>query len=526
MMVRSERRNSVLAAELDSDRRTGDLYRLLAENAWDVIWTMGLDGSITYVSPSVERVRGISVQEAMNQSPDQINPPESAAIVAEYLGRLFTAIANGAEPPEFRGELEYYRRDGSIMTGDLQVIPHVDADGKVVEILGVTRDISERKKYEAAEARYRRSIDNSVVATGLVAPDGGFLLVNKAMCDLVGYGADELSTMNWRDLAAPNGIGESPRAVADLVAGRRESCRTTDQFVHADGHRIWGDVSLSSIRKSDGEAEYLVAQILDITDQVEAQSRLADREQQNRALAERLRAELDSAAGYVASILPGDLAGLVRVSSRYLPSQEVGGDCFDYTWIDDDHLIVYLIDVSGHGVAPALVSVSVHNMLRSGSISPETLLAPDRVLAELNGRFRMDNQGGNYFTIWYGVYQLSSRTLCYAGAGHPPALVLTEGCATPLAAQSPPVGMFDDTDFTADCFVVPPGCQILVYSDGAFEVELAGGRSWSLPAFTGLCRELAETPDWSLDELVERLRRLSVTHALEDDCALIRLAFD
>lgn len=62
------------------------------------------------------------------------------------------------------------------------------------------------------------------------------------------------------------------------------------------------------------------------------------------------------AAEYVTSLLPGDLDGPVEVSRRDLPSRELGGDCFDYRWIDDDHLLVYLIGVSGHGIAPALLS--------------------------------------------------------------------------------------------------------------------------------------------------------------------------
>ncbi len=134
-------------------RHSEERYRLLAENAWEVIWTMALDTSITYVSSAVERVRGITPEEAMHQKLEQIHPPESAARVAAYYQDLFEAIAAGTEPPIFRGEQEYYRRDGSIMTGELQVIPHVDAEGKVVEILGVTRDISERKMLEAELTR-------------------------------------------------------------------------------------------------------------------------------------------------------------------------------------------------------------------------------------------------------------------------------------------------------------------------------------------------------------------------------------
>ena len=131
-------------------KRSEERSRLLAENAWEVIWTMDLDAKITYINPAVERMRGFTPEEAMRQSPEEMQPPESAAIGADYYQRLFASIEAGTEPPIFRGEQQYYRRDGSIMTGELQVIPHVDGTGKVVELIGVTRDISDRKAAEAA----------------------------------------------------------------------------------------------------------------------------------------------------------------------------------------------------------------------------------------------------------------------------------------------------------------------------------------------------------------------------------------
>jgi len=131
-------------------KRSEKRSRLLAENAWEVIWTMDLDAKITYINPAVERMRGFTPEEAMRQSPEEIQPPESAAIGADYYQRLFASIEAGTEPPIFRGEQQYYRKDGSIMIGELQVIPHVDGSGRVVELLGVTRDISDRKAAEAA----------------------------------------------------------------------------------------------------------------------------------------------------------------------------------------------------------------------------------------------------------------------------------------------------------------------------------------------------------------------------------------
>ena len=134
-------------------RRSEERHRLLAENAYDVIWTMAMDGTITYVSPAIQRMRGLTPVEARSQTLEEIHPPESALKVGAYYQEVFEAIRAGGRPPIFRGEQEYYRKDGSIMTGELQVIPHVDADDQVVELLGVTRDISERKVYEAELTR-------------------------------------------------------------------------------------------------------------------------------------------------------------------------------------------------------------------------------------------------------------------------------------------------------------------------------------------------------------------------------------
>lgn len=249
---------------------------------------------------------------------------------------------------------------------------------------------------------------------------------------------------------------------------------------------------------------------------------LGKRERQVRSMADRLSGELASAAKYVSSILPGDLDGPVQVRSRYLPAREIGGDSFGYLWIDDDHLIVYLIDVSGHGVEPALLSVSVHNILRSRSMPAATLLSPQQVMSELNKLFGMDNQDDHYFTMWYGVYQASTRLLRYATAGHPPALALTaEGgvvTATALGGSAVPIGMFADSVFADNTYQVPAGAQILLCSDGVL------GDRLSFDDFAELCEEVAATPGWSPTSLFARLRA-TAGGTFDDDCALVQLTF-
>lgn len=244
-----------------------------------------------------------------------------------------------------------------------------------------------RRQKEESDARYRTLVDSSAIGMGLITLDGHFQVVNQAMCDFFGYDIDTLRTKTWQELTAPEYLESDQKNVDKILAGHVDSYRIHKQYIHADGQPIWGNLSVSCVRTPGGQVENFVVQIVDVTAEVAANRQLAARDEQNRLLAERVRAQTDrlaaelrSAAVYVSSILPGDLEGRVQVSASYLPSQELAGDVFDYRWLDDDHLIVYLIDVSGHGIGPALLSVSVHNMLRSGSLRSATLLSPDTVL--------------------------------------------------------------------------------------------------------------------------------------------------
>jgi sigma-B regulation protein RsbU (phosphoserine phosphatase) len=164
-------------------------------------------------------------------------------------------------------------------------------------------------------------------------------------------------------------------------------------------------------------------------------------------------------------------------------------------------------------------------------MATETLFWPEAVLTELNHRFQMEQQNEHYFTMWYGVYQESSRILRYVSAGAPPALVFTFPRATvvevtELSTTSAPVGMFEDTVFIPHAYVVPQGCQILVCSDGASEITLADNRQLTWKDFIALISRGVGAPDWTLDALTDQLNDLTPSGAFEDDCSLIQLTFE
>jgi phosphoserine phosphatase RsbU/P len=96
---------------------------------------------------------------------------------------------------------------------------------------------------------------------------------------------------------------------------------------------------------------------------VRAGLRLHQLNQDLQAQKQALETELAEAASYVRSLLPPPMLAPLSIESLFLPSHQLGGDCFDYFWVNNQTLAIYLLDVSGHGLGAALPSVSILNLL-------------------------------------------------------------------------------------------------------------------------------------------------------------------
>ena len=129
-------------------RVSEERHRLLADNATDVIWMMNLDGRFTYVSPSVEKLRGFTSDEVMQQTLAQALTATSIPIAEKALSESIAAMKTGKAFVEFRGELEQPCKDGSTVWTEVTTSGMKNEAGKFIGILGVTRNITERKQME------------------------------------------------------------------------------------------------------------------------------------------------------------------------------------------------------------------------------------------------------------------------------------------------------------------------------------------------------------------------------------------
>jgi sigma-B regulation protein RsbU (phosphoserine phosphatase) len=242
----------------------------------------------------------------------------------------------------------------------------------------------------------------------------------------------------------------------------------------------------------------------------------------------RLRQELHAAQHYVLAILPAPVVEPIAVEWLFVPSTELGGDSFGYQWIDGEHYALYLLDVCGHGVGSALLSITVANTLRSGALQNTDFRRPEEVLSSLNQAFQMENQNGLYFTIWYGVYHRPTGTLRYASAGHPPPILVSgareqRGEAKSLSAVGCPVGIVPDAVYERhECSLAGPA-RLFLFSDGAYEIMRPDGTLLEYADFEEVLTRAVPEGVSELEELLHFAQNVNGSKDLDDDFSIIKM---
>ncbi|MEQ1826727.1 MAG: fused response regulator/phosphatase [Pirellula sp.] len=241
----------------------------------------------------------------------------------------------------------------------------------------------------------------------------------------------------------------------------------------------------------------------------------------------RMAYEMETGAKYVASLIPAPIKEPIKIDWRFVPSAELGGDSLGYFPLDQERFAIFLLDVTGHGLASALLGVAVSNVLRARSLPNTDFANPSQVLSALNRTFKMEEQDGRTFTMWYGVYEPKSRRLVWCAGGHPSALLFRPGHIAPIELESlnPGVGMFEWDDFEQKETVLPADARMYVYSDGAFEVHKQDGMMWTFREFIHFMSQPDDEQLSKMDLLIAHVRMLKGGNVLDDDFSMMDVRF-
>ncbi len=209
--------------------------------------------------------------------------------------------------------------------------------------------------------------------------------------------------------------------------------------------------------------------------------------QQNNQLQEasnRMRHDLDAAARVQRAMLPRQRIAtpLVQAAWAYEPTDELAGDALGLHLIDERYLAAYVIDVSGHGVPAALLSVTAMHYLEPEPADTSLLRdmacsrgmgsvqRPSVVAAELNRRFSADNSDNRFLTMILCVLDTFAGRWTATVAGHPPPIILRGQDTMPLVYRGGlPVAILDDSEYEDVTVQLEPGDRVYLFSDGVVE---------------------------------------------------------
>ncbi|HSK66159.1 MAG TPA: PAS domain S-box protein, partial [Anaerolineales bacterium] len=267
----TERKQAVEALR-ESENKANALLNALP----DLMFRMDLDGRIlSYKAESADLYN--QIDSLINKQLHDIATREFADLIDHYI-RL---TLESGEMQVFEYQLPIPER------GLLDYEARMVASGNN-EVIAIVRDITERKKAEDAlresEARFSNAFEFAPIGIALVSLQGNWLKVNRSLCDLLGYTAEELYQKTFQEITHPEDLEADLNSMQPLIHGEINSYQMEKRYFHKAGHIVWVLLSVSLVKDSDGNPAYAISQIQDITQRKQAEDEISRRAEETSAL--------------------------------------------------------------------------------------------------------------------------------------------------------------------------------------------------------------------------------------------------
>ncbi len=374
-----------------------------------------------------------------------------------------------------------------------------------------------------------------VTISDCALPDNPIIFANEGFERITGYSIAEVVGRNCRFL---QGEGTDPEAVEEIRRGLRQNQELTVEILNyrKDGTPFWNRLTIDPVRDAEGRVTNYIGIQVDITERRLAEEALQRTKSELELANDRMQRDLQAAARVQQALLPSGTPGVhgANIAWRFNPCSELAGDFLNLYQLDKNLLGLYLLDVSGHGVAAALLSVTVSRMLSESSRqsvlfdaaagpNDRSLLSPAGVAAKLNELFAFDPRTAQFFTLLYGLLDTDKRTFRYVSAGHPPPIrVPRQGKPTSLDSDGLPIGLISERAWVDRSEQLEVGDRVYLYTDGLVEAENADDVEFGIDRLTDLLASLRSQPlESGLDQVLQVVDDWTGPTPLEDDASIL-----
>jgi PAS domain S-box-containing protein len=242
-------------------------FRSLVSNIPGIVYRCSLwpTRKFEYISDLIEQVSGYSSRELLNgrASLDSLIHPDDYFII----NNEFNASVVVGKPYEI--EYRIFHKDGGVRWLFEKGIAVYDEDRKPLWLDGVILDITEKKRVvlelQKSEERVRLFFERQLVGMAITSPQKGWMQVNGRLCEMLGYTQDELANLNWADLTYPDDLAPDLIQFERLIAGEIDDYAIEKRFVRKDGLVIHTNLAVACVRQADGEVDYILALLEDLT---------------------------------------------------------------------------------------------------------------------------------------------------------------------------------------------------------------------------------------------------------------------
>lgn len=186
------------------------------------------------------------------------------------------------------------RKDGTRFWAEVVLTADRDEAGNLRGFAKITHDLTQRRQSERElrerEEEFRSAMESSAIGMALVAPDGKWLRVNRALCDILGYSVSALLATDFQALTHPEDLDRDLENVRQLIAGEITSFKMEKRYIHKEGHYVWALLSVSLVHDEEGNPRHFISQIQDITENKKAEDALRRALEEQKRLAHKAQA--------------------------------------------------------------------------------------------------------------------------------------------------------------------------------------------------------------------------------------------
>lgn len=533
--------NELMAALQNSEEK----FRLLVENARDIIYKCTYRGDFVYMNPSGLAMLGYDPETLYRLNYTDLIPPEIRS--REY---RFYREQLQKQTVETYHEMPILKRDGTVIWfGQHVILTH---EKGVSYFYGAARDITElremRISLERSEKKYRLIAENSNdIIWVLDAETLTFTYISPAILQMRGFTMEEGLRERLPDVFPPEHLkrvlffieNELEKEKTGLYDPNRSIIFEAEQYTK-NGSTIWVEINTRFLRDAEGTLVGVQGSTRNITDRKRLEQErdayaghledLVDEKTRELSLrVEKNRQEMEAAQQVQRAILPQQppRSSLVTVAYRYSPMDALGGDFLSFTsFKETDSLGIFIGDVSGHGVEAALYTMMIKAV--SDRLLRDHGLDPADFLRVLNQELCKSMQS-HFLSAIYGIVSRGDDTAAsftFAKAGHPFPIVYRKESDTVSYVTAPGIalGLFNDIAQSPVAVPLSAGDRIFLYTDGFIEALNEEREIFGFDAFLSLIHDAhrtGRTIEETLDCIAGAIDAFRRGTPQEDDMVLI-----